>query len=398
MAIDNNTVELEFLNVVADVEIPVDIKAFTTDEIYVYYCNAQVLAEFGTDYTVTLDEDADFETFIVTPTVVLIDKIDQYIIDHLGEQNIILVRRTLDYLSDFQQTDSFLRQKISREFDRTIMRMQQLALDFSRVTGIDSAATAAIAAAASAAASAAAATSALSQLEVARDEALAARDEIMSQDFTNKADKATTIAAGGLATGGGSLAANRTITVTEASQAEAEAGTDATKAMTPRRSVDVIKTRPLGVGMCGLLAATAIPTGMRVLKRNGALLSRTTYADLWAFAQGSNNLVSDATWSGGAFAAFSTGDGATTFRLMDDRGYFDRAYDDGRGVDTGRVITAPQADELKSHSHTAAGITTIFDLQFGPSGRSAPFSSSTGATGGTETRPKNNSKLAVIGY
>ena len=48
-----------------------------------------------------------------------------------------------------------------------------------------------------------------------------------------KADKAITILGGGLATGGGSLAANQVITVPKASPADATAGTDDTKAVTP---------------------------------------------------------------------------------------------------------------------------------------------------------------------
>jgi len=47
------------------------------------------------------------------------------------------------------------------------------------------------------------------------------------------ASSARTISPGGLATGGGDLTADRTITVPGASQAEAEAGTDNTKVMTP---------------------------------------------------------------------------------------------------------------------------------------------------------------------
>jgi lysophospholipase L1-like esterase len=51
---------------------------------------------------------------------------------------------------------------------------------------------------------------------------------------------ARSISAAGLATGGGSLAADRTITVTAASQAEAEAGTATDKAMTPQRTAQAI--------------------------------------------------------------------------------------------------------------------------------------------------------------
>jgi hypothetical protein len=52
-------------------------------------------------------------------------------------------------------------------------------------------------------------------------------------DLTGVAASATTITAAGLATGGGDLSANRTITVTGASQAEQEAGSSTAVAVTP---------------------------------------------------------------------------------------------------------------------------------------------------------------------
>ncbi len=55
-----------------------------------------------------------------------------------------------------------------------------------------------------------------------------------------KADKATTVSGGGLATGGGDLSANRTITVTAATQPEAEAGLLDTRAMTPLKTKQAI--------------------------------------------------------------------------------------------------------------------------------------------------------------
>jgi hypothetical protein len=51
-----------------------------------------------------------------------------------------------------------------------------------------------------------------------------------------KADKARAVTGGGLASGGGDLSADRVITVTEASDAEALAGAAADKVMTPRRT------------------------------------------------------------------------------------------------------------------------------------------------------------------
>jgi len=76
------------------------------------------------------------------------------------------------------------------------------------------------------------------------------------------------------------------------------------------------------------------------LKENGALVSRASFPALTAFALASGNIVSEATWLAGSTGAFSTGDLSTTFRIPDARGEFIRAFDDGRGVDTGRVLEA----------------------------------------------------------
>jgi hypothetical protein len=61
-------------------------------------------------------------------------------------------------------------------------------------------------------------------------------------DLTTKADKTTTISAAGLATGGGSLAADRTITVTKATATEVEAALIDTKAVTPLSLSAVLST------------------------------------------------------------------------------------------------------------------------------------------------------------
>ncbi|PJN95698.1 hypothetical protein CNY89_06965, partial [Amaricoccus sp. HAR-UPW-R2A-40] len=56
-----------------------------------------------------------------------------------------------------------------------------------------------------------------------------------------------TVSAGGLATGGGDLTANRTITVPVATQAEAQAGTENAKAMTPLRVMQLLAAQ-IGMG------------------------------------------------------------------------------------------------------------------------------------------------------
>lgn len=90
------------------------------------------------------------------------------------------------------------------------------------------------------------------------------------------------------------------------------------------------------VGSVSAFARSTAPAGW--LKANGAAVSRTTYAALFA-AIGTT---------------FGAGNGSTTFKLPDLRGEFVRGWDDGRGVDSGRAFGSWQADDNKSHTHTAS--------------------------------------------
>ena len=74
------------------------------------------------------------------------------------------------------------------------------------------------------------------------------------------------------------------------------------------------------------------------LKANGAAVSRTAYAALFA--------AIGTTYGGGDFR--------NTFNLPDLRGEFIRGWDDGRGVDTPRPIGSAQAHALQSHQHGLA--------------------------------------------
>ena len=86
-------------------------------------------------------------------------------------------------------------------------------------------------------------------------------------------------------------------------------------------------------GMIMTFAADYAPAGW--LKANGAAVSRTAYANLFA-AIGTR---------------FGTGDGYSTFNLPDLRGEFMRFWDDGRGVDSGRVFGSVQSDNTRRHIH-----------------------------------------------
>jgi microcystin-dependent protein len=138
------------------------------------------------------------------------------------------------------------------------------------------------------------------------------------------------------------------------------------------------------------VALSSAPTGY--LKANGAAVSRSTYATLFA-AIGTT---------------FGAGDGSTTFNVPDLRGEFVRGWDDSRGIDSARTFGSAQADDFKSHQHTIFGQ----DNDATPSGNSsnevaniensgsgaAYFSRTSSAAGGTETRPRNIALLACIKF
>ena len=156
-------------------------------------------------------------------------------------------------------------------------------------------------------------------------------------------------------------------------------------------------------GAVVMFARNSAPTGW--LKANGALVSRTAYASLFASIG----------------TTFGAGDGFNTFALPDARGEFIRGWDNGRGVDSGRAFGSSQTGAVQSHYHL------VFSNQSGqPNPQSSVITdanyaaslSTTGgdhavhiagvpteanvartkATGGTETRPRNIALLACIKY
>ena len=138
------------------------------------------------------------------------------------------------------------------------------------------------------------------------------------------------------------------------------------------------------------------------LRCNGAAVSRTTYAALFA-AIGTR---------------FGAGNGGTTFNVPDLRGEFVRGLDEGRGIDSGRALGTVQVDSLRSHDHglkTQVGVFGYGELVLKdfsepghpwyeqPSGvandeASTGYRVATFATGGSETRPRNLSLLFCIRF
>jgi phage-related tail fiber protein len=100
-------------------------------------------------------------------------------------------------------------------------------------------------------------------------------------------------------------------------------------------------TTPVGVPP-GAIMDFAMPTAPAGwLECNGAAISRTTYAALFAAIGG----------------YWGVGDGSTTFNLPDFRGAFRRGWDHGRGLDvntSSRTFASYEADGFKSHTHSVS--------------------------------------------
>lgn len=171
-------------------------------------------------------------------------------------------------------------------------------------------------------------------------------------------------------------------TIELATQAEVDAGSDTTRAVTPATLSGAASILGLAtpVGVVSAYAGTLAPPAY--LFCNGSAVSRTTYSALFA--------VIGTTYGGG--------DGSTTFNLPDLRGEFIRGLDSGRGIDSGRTLGSFQADELKQHSHDfVTGVTGDADAGGGDRDNDAGLAS-TNNFGGSETRPRNVALNYIIKF
>lgn len=147
---------------------------------------------------------------------------------------------------------------------------------------------------------------------------------------------------------------------------------------------------PFLVGQVNFFAMSSAPAGF--LKCSGQAVSRTTYAALFT-AIGT---------------LYGVGDGSTTFNLPDLRGEFLRGLDDGRGVDSSRIIGSSQIDAMQGHRH--ATLATLRTTSGGSQGGTSLSDGATAAAVGdptvsgsfgtprtaAETRPRNVALLACI--
>ena len=172
-------------------------------------------------------------------------------------------------------------------------------------------------------------------------------------------------------------------------------------------SFQIVAGVPSGAVFC--IAVASVPSGY--LECNGAAVSRTTYAALFAVIG----------------TQYGAGNGSSTFNIPDLRGEFIRGFDNGRGVDSGRSVASSQSDQNKQHNHSASSSSSVTDpghthtmnmnqgniissggafglkdsgtatrINSNSTGISVSTSTSIGNDGGNETRPRNIAMMYVI--
>lgn len=172
------------------------------------------------------------------------------------------------------------------------------------------------------------------------------------------------------------------------------------------------------IGTEKMWPATTAPEGWLDESKYLGLIPRATYPELWAVALASGNLLDDTTWvanytANGSVPSFSTGDGATTFRIPLMRKVYIRAADTDNSVNVGDY----QGDVQQSQISTgyAGGIFAQNDTNAGGTWKKAvnstyTLSSTTGTVHalttltmtplsirtGTEVRPVTAVRLPII--
>ena len=123
----------------------------------------------------------------------------------------------------------------------------------------------------------------------------------------------------------------------------------------------------LPVGLIAHFGMTNAPKGW--LKCDGSEVSKTIYAKLFSTIGNT----------------FGQAEDDNFFKLPDLRGEFIRGWDEGRGLDAGRIFGSTQEDALQDHSH--GGVVTMSLANAIPAARVAD-----------ETRPHNVALLPCIKY
>lgn len=157
----------------------------------------------------------------------------------------------------------------------------------------------------------------------------------------------------------------------------------------------------LPIGTVLTMGGDIVPNGF--FKRNGAEVSRSTYASHWAYVQTVTNLVDQAVKdaSPAIYAGYyGTGDGSTTYTLPDDRGDFHRVWDDGRGVDSGRGIGSFQAATVIKDRTNNNGTIYLAETENQVTQSTPNFSSTPTGSGGVNhsVRPRSTAVMSIEKY
>ncbi len=149
------------------------------------------------------------------------------------------------------------------------------------------------------------------------------------------------------------------------------------------------------IGHTFQVLATTPPPGCLDIS-GGALVSRATHPDFWAWVQTSGVLITEVAWQAQAAVQssvgfYSSGDGSTTFRLP-------KLTDFASGTDTGRDSGTWRTDDLRKHTHRLNVATLGTNVSGGATSMLFPQNDSTSTldAGGTETRPKSISMMWCV--
>lgn len=177
-----------------------------------------------------------------------------------------------------------------------------------------------------------------------------------------------------------------------ATKAEMLNGTDNTRAITPYLIQELLDE--MFASQISAFPVGVPPTGW--LKCNGAAVSRTTYARLFAKIG----------------TVYGAGNGSTTFNVPDIRGEFPRGFDDGRGVDSGRVLGSKQGESslhVDEFDTVGGGYTSTSPATIPTNGSYSSYRASGRShdnnnagirfkMNAAETRPRNIALLYCIKY
>uniref|UniRef100_B8DLJ2 Tail fiber protein, putative n=2 Tax=Nitratidesulfovibrio TaxID=2802295 RepID=B8DLJ2_NITV9 len=199
--------------------------------------------------------------------------------------------------------------------------------------------------------------------------------------------------------------------VRRATDEKAAEGVDTEDYVTPKQLADALKrVGGMPIGMTFWWPGTTPPAGSLAIN-DGPLLPREAYPQLWAMAQASGNIITEAAWQAQAavqssVGAFSSGDGATTFRCPRLRDFVRGANPSG-----GRAVGAWQAHAteglfvpMDGDGETVIGVVPSWgpathDLTSGPGTVNVTASTSgilTIPTGTGETLPRTVNWLPCI--